>query len=459
MPEKQASKPLTDIDFASLDLLPAVAEGVARAGFTHCTPIQALTLPPALSGKDVAGQAQTGTGKTAAFLLVIFQRLLSAQPEQPGRHPRALVLAPTRELALQIHKDALLLGGETGLRFALAYGGVDYDKQRTALEQGVDVLIGTPGRIIDYFKQHVFNLDHIEVMVLDEADRMFDLGFIKDIRYVLRRLPPLDRRQSLMFSATLGQRVLELAYEHMNEPELLKVETDNVTADNVRQTVYYPANKEKLPLLVRILRGIEGGRVMVFANTRAATDLVERTLNANGIHAAAMSGQVPQRKRQTLLKGFHDGEIPVLVATDVAARGLHIPDVTHVINFDLPQDAEDYVHRIGRTARLGAAGEAISFACENYAFHLPEIEKYIGYQIPVEPGDEATLPKLERPAPAPKRARREGGRERSPGGRRSGGGRQPAAGPKAERPQGQQEGAAKPRRRRRKRKPQTQSDG
>jgi ATP-dependent RNA helicase RhlB len=450
MPENQASNHLTDVAFSSLDLLPVVQEGVARAGFSHCTPIQALTLPLALGGRDVAGQAQTGTGKTAAFLLVIFQRLLQKPPAEPPRQPRALVLAPTRELALQIHKDALLLGGETGLRFGLAYGGIDYDKQRAALEQGIDVLIGTPGRIIDYFKQNVFNLKHIEVMVLDEADRMFDLGFIKDIRYVLRRLPPREQRQSLMFSATLGQRVLELAYEHMNEPELLKVETDQVTADNVEQSVYYPANKEKLPLLVQILRGIEGGRVMVFANTRAATDLVERTLNANDIHAAAMSGQVPQKKRQTLLKSFHDGEIPVLVATDVAARGLHIPGVTHVINFDLPQDAEDYVHRIGRTARLGARGEAISFACENYAFHLPEIEQYIGYPIPMQHADADTLPEIKRAPPAPRRERPEGGRRgssrRRDGERRSSDRGQAAAGDK-------------PPRRRRRRKPKSAAGG
>lgn len=445
MPENQARNHLTEVAFSSLDLLPAVQDGLARVGFTHCTPIQALTLPLALNGRDVAGQAQTGTGKTAAFLLVIFQRLLKRPPAKPGRHPRALVLAPTRELALQIHKDALLLGSETGLRFGLAYGGIDYEKQRTTLEQGIDVLIGTPGRIIDYFKQHVFNLKNIDVMVLDEADRMFDLGFIKDIRYVLRRLPPRDERQSLMFSATLGQRVLELAYEHMNEPELLRVETDQVTADNVEQSVYYPANKEKLPLLIRILRGIEDGRVMVFANTRAATDLVERTLNANGIHAAAMSGQVPQKKRQTLLKRFHDGEIPVLVATDVAARGLHIPDVTHVINFDLPQDAEDYVHRIGRTARLGAKGEAISFACENFAFHLPEIEQYIGYPIPMEHADGDTLPEIRRAPPAPKRERRDGGKRGSPRGRRSGGRGSSGA--------GQAEAGHKPARRRRRRKP------
>ena len=403
MSDKNSSKPLTDLAFSSLDLLPAVQQGVVNAGFTHCTPIQSLTLPIALEGKDVAGQAQTGTGKTAAFLLVIFQRLLKEAPAEPGKNPRALVLAPTRELALQIHKDALLLGGDSGLRFALAYGGVDYEKQRKTLEDGVDILIGTPGRIIDYFKQCVFNLNHIDVMVLDEADRMFDLGFIKDIRYVLRRLPPLDKRQCLMFSATLSHRVLELAYEHMNEPELLKVETEQVTADRVAQSVYYPANEEKMRLLIGLLQKIDGGRIMVFTNTRVVTDRVQRTLEANGYHAASISGGVPQKKRQSLLRRFHDGEIPILVATDVAARGLHIPDVTHVINYDLPQDAPDYVHRIGRTARLGARGEAISFACENYAFHLPEIEDYIGYVIPVEQADVDLMPEIKRAAPKPRR--------------------------------------------------------
>jgi ATP-dependent RNA helicase RhlB len=455
MPENNSNKPLTELAFSSLDLLPEVREGLKRAGFSHCTPIQALTLPSALEGSDIAGQAQTGTGKTAAFLLVMFQRLLKNQPDKPGKNPRSLVLAPTRELALQIHKDALLLGSGTGLRFALAYGGVDYEKQRKSIQDGVDILIGTPGRIIDYFKQHVFNLKSIEVMVLDEADRMFDLGFIKDIRYVLRRLPPLDQRQSLMFSATLSHRVLELAYEHMNEPELMKVETENVTADHVRQSVYYPANEEKLPLLAGLLRQFESGRLMVFTNTRAAADLVERTLNANGFHAAAISGRVPQKKRQTLLRQFHDGEIPVLVATDVAARGLHIPDVTHVINFDLPQDAPDYVHRIGRTARLGAKGEAISFACENYAFHLPEIEEYIGYSIPVEQSIDVEMPELKRalpPAKRPDRGRR-GARHGSPGrGKGRGGGHkghhQAGSGSSPE-------AGSKKTRRRRRRKPQS----
>ena len=454
MPENNTNKPLTDLAFSSFDLLPAVREGLNRAGFSHCTPIQALTLPKALEGCDIAGQAQTGTGKTAAFLLVMFQRLLKHQADKPGKNPRSLVLAPTRELALQIHKDALLLGSETGLRFALAYGGVDYEKQRKIIADGVDILIGTPGRTIDYFKQHVFNLNSIEVMVLDEADRMFDLGFIKDIRYVLRRLPPLDQRQSLMFSATLSHRVLELAYEHMNEPELLKVETENVTVNSVLQSVYYPANEEKLPLLAGLLRRFDSARLMVFTNTRAAADLVERTLNANGFHSAAISGRVPQQKRQTLLRRFHDGEIPVLVATDVAARGLHIPDVTHVINFDMPQDAPDYVHRIGRTARLGAKGEAISFACENYAFHLPEIEEFIGYTIPVEQTTEVDLPELKRALPAAKRLDRGArGRQRSSHGRGKGGGGGSRRHQQAGSGSSSKAGSGKPRRRARQRKP------
>lgn len=441
MQETDTSKPLTDMAFSSLGLDSRLQAGLDKAGFTHATPIQSLTLPIALKGEDVAGQAQTGTGKTAAFLLTIFQRLLESPRTDEGTSPRALVLAPTRELALQIHKDALSLGGETGLRFGLAYGGVDYEKQRATLQEGVDVLIGTPGRIIDYFKQKVFNLRHIDVMVLDEADRMFDLGFIKDIRFVLRRLPPLDERQCLLFSATLSHRVLELAYEHMNEPELLKVEAENVTAENVQQSVYYPANDEKLPLLIGLLRRVENGRIMVFTNTRVVTDRVKRTLQANGIEAASISGAVPQKKRQTLLRRFHDGEIPVLVATDVAARGLHIPDVTHVINFDLPQDAPDYVHRIGRTARLGARGEAISFACEHYAFHLPEIEEYIGYAIPMEQAGAELLPEIEKAPPAPRRKHGDD--------RRRGGGKPQRRASEG----GSSEDGARPKRRRRRRRP------
>ena len=416
MTEKSSTNPLTEVTFSSLGLHPKILSGLEKAKFTHCTPIQALALPPALEGKDVAGQAQTGTGKTAAFLLVIFQQLLKQTSNDYGTNPRALVVAPTRELALQIHRDALLLGADTGLKAALAYGGVDYDKQRKTLLGGVDILIGTPGRLIDYFKQKVYNLRHIEVAVLDEADRMFDLGFINDIRFLLRRTPSPQERQALLFSATLSHRVMELAYEHMNSPETLQVEAESITADHVEQKVFYPANDEKIPLLIGLMRSLGEFHAMVFTNTRAAADRVGRTLNANGISAAVISGRVRQEQRQKLLKRFHDGEIPVLVATDVAARGLHIPDVTHVFNFDLPHDAPDYVHRIGRTARLGAKGDAISFACEDYAFYLPEIEAYIGYSIETDSAGPELMPEITIPPP-PKRTqqhRQKGGRRGAP---------------------------------------------
>jgi len=412
MTENISTNPLTDVLFTSLNLEPRILTGLSRAEFKHCTPIQALTLPLALEGNDVAGQAQTGTGKTAAFLLVVFNQLLRQKTEGYGTNPRSLIVAPTRELAIQIHRDALSLGADTGLKSCLAYGGVDYEKQRASLQAGVDILIGTPGRLIDYFKQKVFNLKHIEVVVLDEADRMFDLGFIDDIRFLLRRMPPPAERQSMLFSATLSHRVMELAYEHMNSPETLTVETDNITSDLVEQKVFYPANDEKLSLLIGLMRTLGAHHSMVFTNTRAAADRVGRTLNANGISAAIISGRVRQEQRQKLLKRFHDGDIPVLVATDVAARGLHIPDVTHVFNFDLPQDAPDYVHRIGRTARLGAKGDAISFACEDYAFHLPEIEEYIGYSIETESAGADLMPEITIPPP-PKRdkhSRHSGGR-------------------------------------------------
>ena len=378
-------QPLTDTFFDSFELHPDLLSGLHASGFTRCTPIQALTLPLALQGRDVAGQAQTGTGKTAAFLVAIMQRLLTrpAFAERGAADPRALIIAPTRELAIQIDKDFRNLGRDTGLKSALIYGGVDYDKQREQLRGGVDIVIATPGRLLDYYKQHVFSFNAVEIMVIDEADRMFDLGFIKDVRFILRRLPERTRRQCLLFSATLSHRVLELAYEHMNEAQKLTVETDNVTADRVRQAIYFPASEEKLPLLINLLSRIDAHRSMVFVNMKIAAEKVARRLEKQGFRVGMLSGDVPQKKRQSLLGKFQRGEIEILIATDVAARGLHIPDVTHVFNYDLPMDAEDYVHRIGRTARLGAEGDAISFACDMYAQGLPDIEAYIGQKIPV----------------------------------------------------------------------------
>ena len=400
---------LSDLRFDAMSLNESVLAGIRDAGFEFCTPIQAKTLPIALESKDVAGQAQTGTGKTAAFLLATFQKLLASTPDpEQKKQPRAFMLAPTRELAMQIANDAELLGKHTGFKIGLAYGGTDYEKQRRTIENGIDILIGTPGRIIDYFKQGVFKLDQVEVAVLDEADRMFDLGFIKDIRYLLRRLPPPDTRLNMLFSATLSHRVMELAFEHMNEPELVRIEPDKVTADRVRQAIFFPSNEDKLPLLVGLIREMGAGRIMVFVNMKRDAERVEATLEANGVHAKAISGDVPQKKRQRLLLDFQSGDLQVLIGTDVASRGLHIPDVQYVINYDLPQDSEDYVHRIGRTARAGAAGDAISFGCETYAMSLPDIEDYIGHKIPVAKYEPADLPELVKPKRRDRQTRKPG---------------------------------------------------
>ncbi|MCL7715463.1 ATP-dependent RNA helicase RhlB [Stenotrophomonas mori] len=469
-----SDKPLTDVTFSSFELQPALLAGLEGAGFTRCTPIQALTLPVALPGGDVAGQAQTGTGKTLAFLVAVINRLLSraALADRKPEDPRALILAPTRELAIQIHKDAMKFASDSGLRFALVYGGVDYDKQRELLQKGVDVIIATPGRLIDYVKQHkVVSLHACEICVLDEADRMFDLGFIKDIRFLLRRMPERTTRQTLLFSATLSHRVLELAYEHMNEPQKLVVDAETVTAERVRQRIYFPADEEKLPLLLGLLSRSEGARTMVFVNTKMFVERVARSLEKAGYRVGVLSGDVPQKKRESLLNRFQKGQLEILVATDVAARGLHIDGVKYVYNYDLPFDAEDYVHRIGRTARLGEEGDAISFACERYAMGLPDIEAYIQQKIPVEPVTTelmTALPRPERPAPAPGEA---GDEDESVGAifreareqkaadeaRRGGGrsGRSGGAGRGERRPVGEArgEGDAEGRRRRRKPRP------
>ena len=464
---------LSDLRFEDLELTDGVRQGIAATGFSFCTPIQARTLPVALAGRDVAGQAQTGTGKTAAYLIAMFEHLERADRVRADkRQPLALILAPTRELAIQIHSDAQALGGNVDYRLGLVYGGVDYEKQRKQLEDGVDVLIGTPGRLIDYFKQKVFSLRHCGVMILDEADRMFDLGFIKDIRYILRRLPPREQRQNLLFSATLSHRVLELAYEHMNDPELIRVDPDKMTVDRVRQSIYFPANEEKIPLLVTLLREMQATRTMVFVNTRRAAERLAETLEANGIHAAAISGDVPQRKRQRMFGDFQEGKLPILIATDVASRGLHVPGVSHVFNFDLPQDAEDYVHRIGRTARAGASGDAVSFGCEDYVQSLPAIEDYIGRRIPVLQYDHSGL--LEIDVPAPRRRHRRSDRPKSgrsgsgrPGSGRRGSGRAESGKPKSDQPkpdrpkesgQAASGDAAAGKRRRRRRKPRGKTD-
>ncbi len=374
---------LTKTRFSNLELSDSIIKSLNQAGFIECTPIQDKTLPLSLRGKDIAGQAQTGTGKTASFLLATFQHLINDESEKI-KNPRALILAPTRELAIQIHKDALLLGKHLNLKYALIYGGTDYKKQLESVKSNVDIIIGTPGRIIDFYRQGAFTLDNIQVSVMDEADRMFDLGFIKDIRFLLRRMPDPEKRLNLLFSATLSYKVTELAYEHMNNPVLVKIEQEEVTSKSITQSAFCPSNEQKVPLLIGLLNKYQPKRSIVFVNTKRCAERLDGYLIANGYKVAVLSGDVPQDKRQRLLNDFQEDRVNLMIATDVAARGLHIPAVSHVINYDLPQDAEDYVHRIGRTARFGTTGVAFSFICEEYAYSMPDIEDYIDAKIPVE---------------------------------------------------------------------------
>jgi ATP-dependent RNA helicase RhlB len=390
---------LTDVRFETLELEPSLMKGLADAGYEYCTPIQSGALPKALAGTDVEGQAQTGTGKTAAFLLATMNLLLRKSAPGGGKDgdPRAIILAPTRELAVQIHSDAEILGRHTGLRIGVVFGGTGYDSQRQMLLNGVEILIGTPGRMIDYFKQNIFSLKRVQVTVLDEADRMFDLGFIRDIRYLLRRMPPPEQRLNMLFSATLSHRVSELAYEHMNAPVIVDANPDRVTVKMIEQMVYHVSKDDKISLLHGLLRRMDVSRTLVFANTKRVCERIADYLEGNGYHCGLLTGDVPQKKRLDLLNRFKRGELPILVATDVAARGLHIPDVSHVINFDLPQDAEDYVHRVGRTARAGASGNAISLACEEFVYSLDEIEEFIGEKLPSEIAPESLLAELKPP--------------------------------------------------------------
>jgi ATP-dependent RNA helicase RhlB len=398
--------------FEELNLSREVLEGIKDTGFVTLTAVQEASLPLALAGKDLAVQAQTGTGKTAAFLISIFNRIKKIESPPPGRAPRAIIIAPTRELAIQILEDAQVLGRHTGLDCMAVYGGVDYQKQREKLEAGTDVLVGTPGRLIDYFKQKVFSLKYIETLVIDEADRMFDMGFIADIRYMLRRMPDFDKRQAMLFSATLSMRVMELAYEHMNNPERVQINPEQMTVDRIEQSLFHVGRQEKFSLLLGILQKEQPQRSMLFVNTKREAESVVERLNRNGFPADMISGDIAQNKRMRILEDFKAGKLPILVATDVASRGIHVDDVSHVFNYDLPQDAEDYVHRIGRTARAGAYGKAYAFADEEYVFSLEPIQEYIKMKIPVCWPDEDMFAKEKRRTPEERRAAEERNRIR-----------------------------------------------
>lgn len=391
--------------FADFPLHKEVQQALNEVGFEFCTPIQALSLPILLAKKDIAGQAQTGTGKTLAFLVATFNHLLTeAVPaERKINQPRAIIMAPTRELAIQIAKDANLLAKHTGLKVGIVYGGEGYEAQRKVLDKGIDILIGTTGRIIDYVRQGVIDVSAIQAVVLDEADRMFDLGFIKDIRFLFRRMPDAKSRLNMLFSATLSMKVQELAYDHMNEPEKVEIAPNEKTSKNIKEEIFYPSMEEKMPLLLSLLEEDWPEKAIVFSNTKHSCEKVWSWLEGDGHRVGLLTGDVPQKKRLRILEQFTSGDIDVLVATDVAARGLHIADVSHVYNYDLPDDCEDYVHRIGRTGRAGQKGVSVSFACEEYALNLPAIESYIQHSIPVTSYDsEALLDDI----PAPKRIHR-----------------------------------------------------
>ncbi|MBF0310380.1 MAG: DEAD/DEAH box helicase [Magnetococcales bacterium] len=433
------------MEFALLPIPQPILTGVLACGFTRCTPIQAMTLPLTLAGKDVAGQAQTGTGKTAAFLIATFTRLFNeprrlASQEGCGA-PRALIVAPTRELVVQIEAEAQRVGQNTSFNIVAVYGGVDYEKQRQKLTSGhVDILVGTPGRLIDYFKQHVYHVKAVEVLVIDEADRLFDMGFIEDLRYLLKRLPPYDQRLSMLFSATLSYRAQELSFEYMNMPVNISTAMEVRTVEKVAQTLYHVEGTRKISLLVGMLKkmlpelppppppvvdvsedeemveGVEAveeeeitipvdgkARVMIFTNTKRMGETLLNWLGVNGIACEYLSGDVPQAKRLRVLRQFQAGEMPVLIATDVAGRGLHIDAVTHVINYDLPENAEDYVHRIGRTARAGAEGCAITLVDEEGAYNLEAVEAFIGMKIPVQWVEDDGFAELVRPPRLPRK--------------------------------------------------------
>ena len=415
-PVPRAEKPdfLSEKRFDTLELPEPLLSALNDAGFVHCTPIQEQTLPISLSGRDVAGQAQTGTGKTAAFLVTVISRLLLLSDRNP-RLPSALIIAPTRELSHQIYEEARTLCRHADLKIAEVVGGVDYKRQAQILRKGVDIVICTPGRIIDYYKQGIFKTEAIKILVIDEADRLFDLGFTKDMRYLLRKLPVYEKRQSMLFSATLSYRVMELTYEYMNLPEFISVTPQTITVEGIDQQLYHVGSDKKLELLLGLLKREDWNRMLIFVNTKVGVDWLTRKLKGNGWPAERITGDLPQRKRFRLMEQFKNGKIKILVATDVASRGIHVEDISHVINYDLPQDSENYVHRIGRTARAGKTGKAFALACEDYVYHLEPLEEMLGYKIPlVWPDNDWFVADKSKPIARERRSRiRKSGRKRS----------------------------------------------
>jgi ATP-dependent RNA helicase RhlB len=373
--------------FSEFELNQDILKGIAEAGYNECLPVQEKTFGHTLEGRDVCVQSQTGTGKTAAFLISVFHALTGEK-----RNKKCLIIAPTRELAVQIETEAKLLGRFLNLRIGCFYGGVSYAKQEKLLEGGkIDIIIGTPGRLIDFARQDKIKFRDIEILVIDEADRLFDMGFLPDIRWMLKRMPKYSERQTMLFSATLSGRTREIAWEHMNEPSEVVLNPDRVTVEAISQVVYHVESKEKMSLLLGILKDREPGNALIFTNTKQAAFMVSNRLEHNGYKSEYLIGDLPQNKRQEIVEAFKSGQLQYLVATDVAARGLHIDNLELVVNYDLPEDPENYVHRIGRTGRTGKSGRAITLACEKFVMGLESVEAFIDMKIPVLWADEEFL--------------------------------------------------------------------
>ncbi|WP_250658018.1 DEAD/DEAH box helicase [Alkalimarinus coralli] len=383
--------------FHDFNLDNRLLHAIADLGFKYCSPIQAASLPYTLQGNDFIGKAQTGTGKTAAFLITTIQNfLLNPIPkeERYASEPRALIIAPTRELVMQIEKDAHHLTAHTDLQVYSVMGGIDYQKQRTHLrDKVVDILVATPGRLIDFLGSQDVFLDQVETLVIDEADRMLDMGFIPDVKRIIRHNKPVGERQTLLFSATFNDDVLNLVNNWTKDAQFIEIEAEQQTTEKVDQTVFMVSTDEKLTVICNYIQKNDVKRAIIFGNRRDETRRLQETIRRLGIKCALLSGEVPQHKRIKTLDGFKKGDIEILVATDVAGRGIHVDDVTHVFNYNLPEDPEDYVHRIGRTGRAGKEGKSISFACEDDAFLLPELERYIGMKLECTYPDETLTQK------------------------------------------------------------------
>ncbi|WP_075187243.1 ATP-dependent RNA helicase RhlB [Teredinibacter haidensis] len=382
------------VGFKELELTEQINRALSDLGFTHCSPIQAKSLPYSLSGHDVLGKAQTGTGKTAAFLIAVFEDLLRqpAPEERFAGEARALVIAPTRELVMQIAKDATEIGKYTGLQVHALVGGMDFGKQLQSLHsRHVDLLVATPGRLLDMCERREVYLDQVEVMVIDEADRMLDMGFIPQVKRIVRMAPQKTHRQTLLFSATFSDDVLRLAEQWVYEPITVEIEPESIATDTVEQIVYLVSGDEKLPLLMNLITQPDVHNLMIFANRRDQCRVLHERLRNKGFKVGLLSGEIPQGKRVRTLDDFKNGRLQALVATDVAGRGIHIEGISHVVNYTLPDEPEDYVHRIGRTGRAGKSGKSISFACEDDAFRLPAIEELLGRKLHCEQPPEHLL--------------------------------------------------------------------